>query len=287
MADSYLRDSFFFRSEEPDGSNYSRMNPREATKSLARNREDIFADELSRLTDDEYIEDIMRHIKRMEACSDDPDKTLPDVTLIDMQSEIEWSMRPYLIDFLFKAHAAFALQPETLFLTINLLDRYCSKRVVYKKHYQLLGCATLLIAAKYGDKKMRVPQMHELKYICCGLYEADAFAQMEIHVLNTLEWSIGHPTVYFFSQLIIAERGDDQEVQNMAAYICEVALYHRDFVSTKPSTIARSSLALARAILGRAEVNDGEWDDTNNLTMSILCHHLHQPSPTLGLQYKS
>ena len=41
-------------------------------------------------------------------------------------------MRPYLIDFLIEAHAAFALLPETLFLTVNLLDRYCSRRVVYK-----------------------------------------------------------------------------------------------------------------------------------------------------------
>jgi hypothetical protein len=69
-----------------------------------------------------------------------------------MQREIQWFMRPYLIDFLIEAHSAFSLLPETLFLTVNLLDRYCSKRVVYKQHYQLVGCAALLIAAKYGDK---------------------------------------------------------------------------------------------------------------------------------------
>ena len=62
-------------------------------------------------------------------------------------------MRPYLVDFLIEAHAAFQLLPETLFLAVNLLDRYCSKRVVYKRHYQLVGCAALLIAAKYGDRK--------------------------------------------------------------------------------------------------------------------------------------
>lgn len=196
-------------------------------------------------------------------------------------------MRPYLIDFLIEAHAAFSLLPETLFLTVNLLDRYCSKRVVYKQHYQLVGCAALLIAAKYGDKKDRVPQINELNNMCCGLYDAGMFTQMEMHVLNTLDWNIGHPTVDFFTQLVVAEERDSREVEHMAAYICEIALYHRDFVSTKPSIMARASLALARAILGKPEVNDGEWDHVDNVTLLALSQHLHQPSVTLARKYSS
>jgi Cyclin, N-terminal domain/Cyclin, C-terminal domain len=204
-----------------------------------------------------------------------------------MQREIQWFMRPYLIDFLIEAHAAFGLLPETLYLTVNLLDRYCSKRVVYKQHYQLVGCAALLIAAKYGDKKDRVPQINELNNMCCALYDAGMFTQMEMHVLNTLEWAIGHPTVDFFTQLIVAEERDDQEVEHMAAYICEIALYHRDFVSTKPSIMARASLALARAILDRSEVNDGEWTHVENVTLLTLSHHLDSPSVTLSRKYSS
>ncbi|KAK5992870.1 G1/S-specific cyclin CCN1 [Cladobotryum mycophilum] len=277
MAYSQSDDTFFIESEDPQ----TRMNARSAAKMLARNRQDIIACELSRLAGEEYLEDVMQHMKHME------EETLPDANLIDMQREIQWFMRPYLIDFLVEAHAAFALLPETLFLTVNLLDRYCSRRVVYKQHYQLVGCAALLIAAKYGDKKDRVPQIHELNNMCCGLYDAGMFTQMEMHVLNTLEWTIGHPTVDFFSQLMVVEEQDDREVEHMAAYLCEIALYHRDFVSTKPSMMARASLALARAILGRPEVNDGDWDHTENLTLLTLSQHLNQPSPTLARKYSS
>lgn len=196
-------------------------------------------------------------------------------------------MRPYLIDFLIEAHACFSLLPETLFLAVNLLDRYCSKRVVYKQHYQLVGCAALLIAAKYGDKKDRVPQIYELNNMCCGLYDPGMFTQMEMHVLNTLDWTIGHPTVDFFAQLLVAIERDDTEVEHMAAYISEIALYHRDFVSTRPSIMARSSLALARAILGRPEVTDGEWGHVENVTLISLSQHLHQPSASLGKKYSS
>ncbi|KAK1767135.1 cyclin-like protein [Phialemonium atrogriseum] len=267
--------SFFVESDD------QRISMRDAAKMLARNKQEMIANELSRLACDEYLEDIMQHMRHME------DETLPDANLIDMQREIQWFMRPYLIDFLIEAHAAFSLLPETLFLTVNLLDRYCSKRVVYKQHYQLVGCAALLIAAKYGDKKERVPQINELNNMCCGLYDAGMFTQMEMHVLNTLDWIIGHPTVDLFTQLIVAEERDSIEVEHMAAYICEIALYHRDFVSTKPSIMARSSLALARAILGRPEVNDGEWDHVENVTLLTLSQHLHQPSVTLSRKYSS
>lgn len=269
--------TFFVESDEPR----HRMSARDAAKLIARNKQEMIANELSRLACDEYLEDIMQHMRHME------DETLPDANLIDMQREIQWFMRPYLIDFLIEAHAAFSLLPETLFLTVNLLDRYCSKRVVYKQHYQLVGCAALLIAAKYGDKKDRVPQINELNNMCCGLYDAGMFTQMEMHVLNTLDWNIGHPTVDFFTQLIVAEERDSREVEHMAAYICEIALYHRDFVSTKPSIMARASLALARAILGKPEANDGEWDHVENVTLLALSQQLHQPSVTLSKKYST
>ncbi|KAL5596535.1 uncharacterized protein BROUX77_007219 [Berkeleyomyces rouxiae] len=254
---------------------------RRTAKRVAWDRQEQVANELSRLACDEYMEDIMRHLRHME------EETLPDVNLIDMQREIQWFMRPFLMDFIIEAHNAFRLLPETLFLTINLLDRYCSKRIVYKNHYQLVACASLLIAAKYTDKKERVPQISELNRMCCGLYDSGMFTQMEMHVLNTLEWTIGHPTVDFFTQIMVTEERDDKEVEHMTAYLCEVALYHRDFVSTKPSVLARASLALARAILGRNEVSDGEWGQTENDTYMTLFRHLAQPSVVLSKKYSN
>src|SRR5436190_12188898 len=155
-------------------------------------------------------------------------------------------MRPYLLDFLIEAHTAFQLLPATLFLAINLLDRYCSKRVVYKRHYQLVGCASLLIASKYGDRKDRVPMIKELKSMCCSLYDEEMFTQMEWHVLNTLDWTIGHPTVDTWMQLHMKDAkivdpntgnehfGDDMEVEHMALFLSAIALYHKDFVQCKP-----------------------------------------------------
>lgn len=194
-------------------------------------------------------------------------------------------MRPYLLDFLIEAHTAFGLLPETLFLTINLLDRYCSKRVVYKKHYQLVGCSALLIASKYGDRKDRVPTIKELKNMCCSLYDDDMFTQMEWHVLQTVDWTIGHPTVDSFLQLAL-ENVYDPEVEHLALYIAEIALFQKDFVSKRPSDMARTSLALARCILGRPQALHGEWaSQYDPQTLVTLSQQLHQPSAVLSRKY--
>ena len=213
---------------------------------------------------------------------------MPDVAAIDIQTEIKWFMRPYLVDFLIEAHNAFGLLPGTLFLTINLLDRYCSRRVVYKKHYQLVGCSALLIAAKYGDRKDRVPTIKELKQMCCGLYEDDMFTQMEWHVLQTLDWTIGHPTIDSFLQMALEDVAYDPDVEHMAYYISEIAMFQKDFVSKRPSDMARSSLALARCILGRPQALSTQWAAKyDSDTLFTLSKQLLRPSKVLHTKYQS
>jgi hypothetical protein len=273
-------ESFFV--ESANDPPHHRLDPKEHARLVARERQYTIADELSRLTSEEYQEDILSHMLEMDI------STLPDVESIDIQTEIQWFMRPYLLDFLIEAHAAFQLMPATLFLTINLLDRYCSKRVVYKRHYQLVGCASLLIAAKYGDKKDRVPTIKELKSMCCSLYDDDMFLQMEWHVLQTLGWSVGHSTADSFLQMAVLDTPYDPEVEHLALYILEISLFHREFVSKSSADLARASLALSRCILNRPQPRHTEWAaNYDSLTLVSLSQQLHQPSQVLFRKYSS
>ncbi|KAF2703877.1 hypothetical protein K504DRAFT_391348 [Pleomassaria siparia CBS 279.74] len=274
-------DTYFVESHD-DGVYAARAEARERDRAISRMRQRAIAEDLTRTTAEEYQEDIMDHMEHMES------QTMPDVNSIDIQTEIQWFMRPYLLDFLVEAHAAFQLLPETLFLAVNLLDRYCSRRVVYKRHYQLVGCAALLIAAKYGDKKDRVPTVRELKSMCCSLYDDEMFTQMEWHVLQTLNWMVGHPTVDAFLQLALSEAAYDSEVEHMTVYIAEIALFHKEFVSTKPSVLARSALALARCILSRTQAKTSDWAGAYDpQTVMSLSNHLYQPSQVLSRKYAS
>ncbi|GAV48522.1 hypothetical protein ZYGR_0K00270 [Zygosaccharomyces rouxii] len=119
-------------------------------------------------------------------------------SMIDNQPEINWSMRPYIIDFIMELHLFFKLSQETFFLACFIADKYCCKRIVYKRHYQLLAATSLWIAAKYQDKKTRIPTLRELALLCRQIYEPKMFVQMERHILSTLEWSVGSMVTFCF-----------------------------------------------------------------------------------------
>ncbi|CAD6567982.1 MAG: hypothetical protein TREMPRED_004193, partial [Tremellales sp. Tagirdzhanova-0007] len=130
--------------------------------------------------------------------------------------------------------------------------RYVSKRVVYKKHYQLVGCAALWIAAKFEDGKDKVPLVRELADMCCKAYDESAFIQMEGHVLSTIGWCTGHPTAEAWLRVYATGAGgEDAKVQNLARFLMEVTLFHREFVGIQSSMIAAGALMLARFMCGK------------------------------------
>ena len=228
--------------------------------------------------EEEYRKDVINQLKMVE------DQTLPDVNMIDVQPELEWYMRPYLLDFLIDSHLSLRLQPETLFLAVNLIDRYCSMRVVFKKHFQLVGCTALWIAAKYEDKKTRTPTISELKSMCCNAYEEDMFIQMETHVLNTLCWSIGHSTVEAF---LAVSLGTDSNtpVGHVARYLCEISMFHRYFITVKPSIVATSAHILALHILNHYPTIPSSASPSELQCISLLNQHMGSPSKCLNKKY--
>lgn len=180
-------------------------------------------------------------------------KTTASVDLIDQQPELQWYMRPYLVDFLIEIHQQHRLRPETLYLALNIVDRYVSKRIVFKKHYQLVGCASLWIAAKFEDAKDRVPTVPELCQMCCGAYDESAFIQMEGHVLSTIGWVIGHPTTEAWLRLAcVTGQIEEQRTQHVARFVMELTLFHKEYIPFKPSELALASLLLARFMLGKS-----------------------------------
>lgn len=161
-------------------------------------------------------------------------------------------MRPCLVDFLVEVHFSFRLRPETLYLTLNIIDRYVSRRVVFVKHYQLVGCAALWIAAKFEDAKERVPTVQDLVGVCRDTYDESAFIQMEGHVLSTIQWSLGHPTAEAWLRVMtVGPCMEDSKVQHVARFLMEITLFYREFIKYAPSTIALASITLARTLCAK------------------------------------
>ena len=67
------------------------------------------------------------------------------------QADINDQMRAILVDWLVEVHLKFKLMPETLFLTVNLIDRYLAVVPVTRRSLQLVGVTAMLLASKYEE----------------------------------------------------------------------------------------------------------------------------------------
>lgn len=195
----------------------------------------------------DYSLDIFQHLSELEQGS------LVQPQLIDSQPEITVAMRPVLFDFLLDVHSRLKLTHASFFLTVSIIDRYCSLRVVRKDHFQLLGLTALWIAAKFTDAKHRVPTLAFLRATCCNCYSQALFLEMECHILKSLSWEVDAPTQGSYIDLILLEKFENKQIsarsqgklQHMANYIAHVLQFHHKCTFA----YAVSQIALASIII--------------------------------------
>ena len=94
--------------------------------------------------------------------------TQPNGFYMRNQKDINENVRAILVDWIISVHAKFKLLPETLYLTINLIDRYFARFVVMKADVQLVGVASLLIATKYEE--IYPPTVKDFIYLTDNTY---------------------------------------------------------------------------------------------------------------------
>lgn len=69
----------------------------------------------------------------------------------ELTSSTRRAMRTTLIDWLLQVHMRYHMLPETLWIAINILDRFCSVRCVSLTKFQLVGVTAMFVAAKYEE----------------------------------------------------------------------------------------------------------------------------------------
>ena len=75
----------------------------------------------------EYAQTIHETLKREER------NNLANAGYMGRQPDINEKMRAILIDWLVEVHLKFKLVPETLYLTVNLIDRYLERVSVMRE----------------------------------------------------------------------------------------------------------------------------------------------------------
>jgi G2/mitotic-specific cyclin 3/4 len=214
----------------------------------------------------EYEHDILRYHQQLEA------KMLPHPQYMKHQGGLNWTMRAMLVDWIVQMHQSFELRPETLFLSVNYIDRFLSCRAVSSDRLQLLGAAAVLIAVKYEEGEP-IP-LSTIDLITSKRYGIEMIQRAERMILTTLQFELGWPGPMAFLRRTLVIEGDDDRIGALAQYFLEVSLMDQRFIADLPSRTAAVSHLLARKMLGK-----GAWVSTHVSTSQVLTISERLPCP--------
>jgi len=189
----------------------------------------------------EYVQDIFKVLQKEESTD------IPRPDYMETQADINPRMRAILIDWLVEVHMKYKLKAETLFLSISILDRFLAKKRVSRKKLQLVGVVSTLIAAKYEE--IYPPEINDLVYICDKAYTKNEIVEMEIVVLNALEFHLRVPTAVAFLDRYGKINSCTECHRQLAQYLCELALPEIKMIRFTPSHLAAAAIFLSNKLL--------------------------------------
>mmetsp|Transcript_28877 Transcript_28877/g.51463 ORF Transcript_28877/g.51463 Transcript_28877/m.51463 type:complete len:321 (+) Transcript_28877:23-985(+) len=191
----------------------------------------------------EYAREIYDYLLSVEG------KKVASPEYMGTQRDINEKMRAILIDWLIEVHLKFKLLPETLFLTVNLIDRYLERTQVERHRLQLVGVSAMLVACKYEE--IYSPEVRDFVYITDRAYTHEEILAMERNILATLNYDITAPSAFRFLERFGNLAGLDEQSQLLSQYLCELSLVEYKMLRYAPSLLAAASIYLTLKIARR------------------------------------
>ncbi|CAH1778957.1 unnamed protein product [Owenia fusiformis] len=178
---------------------------------------------------------------------------------LENQKDIQPEMRDQLITWLCKVHHQCNYSSDTIFLTVNIIDRFLAQTNITINVFQLLGVSAYLIATKLEE--ISVPEVTDLLYYTCHTYTYNQLIQMEAIILQKLRFDFNVPTSNYFLehyctlQMRQLNCCHDEEtptklnlfrqVQGIARFILELTITDYNITQHPPSVIAIATLKVA------------------------------------------
>ena len=197
----------------------------------------------------EYVEEIFAYMRQVEM------QCMPNGSYMDLQRDLNWHLRGVLADWLIETHAKFRLLPETLFLALNIVDRFLSMRTISLSKLQLVGVTALFIAAKYEE--VLCPSIQNFMYVADGGYTDEEILRAERYMLKVLNFDLSYASPMNFLRRISKADNYDIQTRTVAKYFMEISLVDHRLLDHPPSLVAAAAVWLAREVLER-----GEWTPT-------------------------
>jgi len=191
----------------------------------------------------DYRVDVYQYLRSREV------HRIPKPYFIKKQPHITSDMRSILVDWLIEVALEYNLEDDTLYLAVGLVDRFLSRYCVKKNKLQLLGIASMFLAAKY--ETVYPPGCHNFSYITAHTYSVDQILSMETYILEGLSFNVLFPTIHTFLHHISLDIDLVEKIKNLSMFLCELILVQGDpYFEFSPSLIAAAAIAYSRNCIG-------------------------------------
>ena len=165
--------------------------------------------------------------------------------IINIQTDIKDTMRCILIDWIISLQNKFFHKSNTLFLTINLIDRYLSKKPIHRTKFQLLGVTSLFIAFKYEEIYMK--NINDFVDLTARAFDKNEILNMEKIIIDLVDFNLDLPLSSDFFDLLSTVYKFDKKEYIFGCFLLEAFLLDINCCKYKQSQIA---LATCFIILG-------------------------------------
>lgn len=171
---------------------------------------------------------------------------------VQNKAEIKDTSRAFLIEWIIDVHRKFRLLPETLYVTVFLIDRFLSLKQIKKNQLHILGVTSLLIATKYEE--IYPPELKDLLVVSENKFSREEVLEMERSMLLTLQFDLTAPSAYRFLERFrqLSTIQIEDKTFFFAQYLQEIALLDASLLKYRPSEIAASAFVLATKVLKKA-----------------------------------
>lgn len=248
---------------QPSADAARRFSDRSSLGSLA-------AIEVDPLMAPEYADEIYSYWRELEL------KLQPDAAYMARQPELSWDMRSTLVNWMVQVHGRFKLLPETLFLSVNMLDRFLSCRPVILSKFQLVGISALFIACKFEE--IYFPSINDFVYACDNIYTVDEIRRAERYMLGGLHWELGSPGPLNFLRRLTRADNFDARIRVLSKYLLETTLIDNRFVGVRTSGLVAAAVWLARKMI--------HWEEVKKRRESGTSTNSQDPSRDSGVGFE-
>lgn len=168
---------------------------------------------------------------------------IPQNRLLANQDQVTPYMRAIFIKWLIEVQETCDFATETIFLAVNIIDRYSLKNQLYTQNYQLVGTAAFRLAVKYEGPASSHENNYFWETLTENAFSAADLAKMERSILASINYELCWASPLNFLHIYEAEFGLETQVvveceKTLKKLLLDIEMYSQ----FKPSVVALATI---------------------------------------------